>query len=556
MELKASVTEKVQAVVKKLFGLDVDVVLTVPEEQFGDFSTNVAMQLAGKIGESPRAIAEKITSELTAQALVADIAGPGFINLRVSDSDLWGAAQSRNTDVFAGKVFVVEYSCPNYFKELHAGHLYQTVVADVVARLIERSGAQVRRTNFGADVGLSAARAMWGILNDLGGEFPEKLQEIPKETRTKYIAARYVDGATADSADDDEATKTAIMAINKQIYTIHKEGDTTSNFAKIYFTCREWSREYFVNFYYEIKVTDFEKYYPESITEGRGVSTVNAHIGTVFKESRGAVIFDGEPHGVDTRVFITSQGLPTYEAKDIGLILIEADDFHFDHRILFTGRDQLQYMKVVWKALDQIIPGSEAKMTHIVNGIVKFGDGQKMSSRTGNVTTAVDVVQAVREAVGDSGDATRDDQISLGAMKYEFLRHRLEGDIAFDPKESVSLQGNSGPYLQYALVRAKSVVVKSSAKAEVPNELQPDERALVRKLAEYQLVIDEATRQYEAHSICNYLYELAGQFNKFYEKNLIVGDPRESFRLAIVNCYVDTLTDGLSVLGIQAPEKM
>ena len=151
MELKASVTKKVQAVVKKLFGLDVDVVLTVPEEQFGDFSTNVAMQLAGKIGESPRAIAERITSELTAQALVADIAGPGFINLRVSDSDLWQAAQSRNTDVFAGKVFVVEYSCPNYFKELHAGHLYQTVVADVVARLIERSGAQVVDPDAGVD---------------------------------------------------------------------------------------------------------------------------------------------------------------------------------------------------------------------------------------------------------------------------------------------------------------------------------------------------------------------------------------------------------------------
>lgn len=160
------------------------------------------------------------------------------------------------------------------------------------------------------------------------------------------------------------------------------------------------------------------------------------------------------------------------------------------------------------------------------------------------------------DAVGESGDAVRDEQIYLGAVKYEFLKHRLGGDIAFDPEGSVSLQGNSGPYLQYALVRAKSILAKSTLSPSDVTDLEQGERHLVRKLAEYQLVLNQSTIDYAVHPICSYLYELAQEFNKFYENNLVVGDPRETTRLSLVQAYADTLADGLSILGIQAPDKM
>ncbi len=552
------VRQDVAEVVSALFEVALDVQLSVPEAQFGDFATNVAMQLAGRLGKSPKEIAEQVVGKLTEKGYEASIAGPGFINIVVSDELLLNEAAQREVKLYDGESVVVEYSCPNYFKEVHTGHLYQTLVGDVLARLIERAGALVHRTNFGADVGLSAARAVWGILEYLGGEFPEKLDQIPAEKRTEFIARRYVAGASADTDETDVAASEAIKTVNKQIYEMHASGDTSSAFAQVYFTCREWCREYFLALYNEFQVDEFEKYYPESATESTGVAAVRMGLEKgVFVQSDGAVVFAGEAFDLHTRVFITSAGLPTYETKDIGVILLERQDFAFDKRILMTGTDQLVYMKVVWKALEQLQPGIEAKMTHLTNGTIRFGDGKKMSSRLGNVTRAVDVLETVREIVGRSEDTERDERIVLGAIKYEFLKYKLGGDIAFDPEESVSLQGNSGPYLQYALVRARSILAKKSTEStEAPGSLEADERRLVRKLSEYRSVIEKATREYLPHYICTYLYELAQEFNRFYEHNHVLGSERETIRLGLVGMYATTLEHGLQLLGIHAPEKM
>lgn len=549
------IAKVVEEIVASNFKVKIVPQITIPEEQFGDFTSNVAMQIAGKLQKKPYEIAESIANSLQNLGYEASVAGPGFVNIRVQDEELIDSLVNQPDRQLEGQSWVVEYSCPNYFKELHAGHLYQTLFGDVIARLIERAGADVHRVTFGADVGLSAARAIWGILQFLGGEYPEKLAEIPVEERTKFIASRYVDGAKADSVDNDEKAQKEIAEINKRIYEMHASGDTESAFARVYFECRGWCKDYFLRLYEMLKVDEFEKYYPESSTERRGKETVRANLPNVFKESDGAIVFEGEQFGLHTRVFINSAGLPTYEAKDIGLILIEKDDFAFDRRVLVTGNEQAEYMKVVWRAIDQIEPGVEAQMTHLTNGIIRFGDGKKMSSRLGNVTSAVDVVNTVRELVGDSGDKDRDEKIALGALKYEFMKYRLGGDIAFDPQESVSLQGNSGPYLQYALVRARSILSKSEMRAK-PTKLDSSERSLARALVQFEEKIQEATRDYQPHVLCTYLYDLAGIFNKFYEVSRVVGDEREAQRLYLVESYSNTLYEGLKLLGIEAPEKM
>jgi arginyl-tRNA synthetase len=215
-------------------------------------------------------------------------------------------------------------------------------------------------------------------------------------------------------------------------------------------------------------------------------------------------------------------------------------------------------MEVMFKSVEQFEPEAAQRARHLTHGTVKLQGGIKMSSRKGNVVMALDILEAARIA---NRQATGSDDRStvLGAVKYAFLKNRVGGDIMYDPAESVSLEGNSGPYLQYAHARAKSILAKTDK--EIPaldgvTDLETGERSLVRKLAEYAEVIDRAVTELMPHHVATYLYELAQVFNRFYEHNRVVGDEREQLRLALVEQYVQTLAKGLNLLGIEAPDRM
>jgi arginyl-tRNA synthetase len=214
-------------------------------------------------------------------------------------------------------------------------------------------------------------------------------------------------------------------------------------------------------------------------------------------------------------------------------------------------------MQVIFAALKQINPELAAKQSHLTNGTIRFGSGEKMSSRLGNVSRAADVLTEVNKAVTADDDETRQ-AITLGAIKYSFLKHRLGGDIAFDINESVSLDGNSGPYLQYAYARACSIIRKAEHREgdQALADLEAGERLLVRKLSEFNEVVIKATEDLMPHLICTYLYELAQTFNRFYEQNRVIGHERELARLELVKAYAKTLQTGLRLLGIPTPEKM
>lgn len=542
----------------ELFNLSVTPQLGRPEEKFGDYSTNLAMQLAKPLKQSPRDVAEKLKTYLETNkdgsVSKVEIAGPGFLNIFLSDETLWTAAIAHRQKSKANQKILLEYSNPNAFKELHTGHLYQTIVGDSIGRLLEDSGAEVYRANFGGDVGLHVARCLWGIIEALGGENPAKLAEVPEADQATWISQAYVAGATADQNNPEAAEK--IKALNKAIYAFHADDDRQSPLAQIYWECRDWSYNYFKRFYAQLNVAPFNKFYPESSTFKPGLDLVKENIGSVFEESQGAVVFKGEEYGVHTRVFITSAGLPTYETKDMGVVILETADFPYTERIVMTGNDQSEYMKVVFAALTQLDDQLAKKQKHITHGTVRFGDGKKMSSRLGNVTRAADVIDIVGEAVeADNNDLKKD--ITLGAIKYTFLKHRLGSDIAFDVNESVSLQGNSGPYLQYAHARARSILDKASASANLAaTQFTEGERSLVRKLGEYNSVVENAVNELAPHLITTYLYELAQVFNRFYEQNKVIGDDRQATRLSLVLRYTTTLNDGLALLNIPAPQKI
>lgn len=556
------ITQALARATQELFNVSTTPELTRPDEQFGDYATNIALQLAKQVGKNPREIAAAIVEVLQKEDLEATVAGPGFINIRLSEASLRTELtqmldHSRpygHPDTYKGKVVVTEYSDPNPFKVLHAGHFYTSVVGDSISRLVKAAGGTVHAVNFGGDVGLHVGKTMWAILQEFGGEQPEKLADVPEDARSEWMAKQYVLGTQA--YEEDEAAKEAIVAINKRVYQLHADNDHESPFAQIYWTCREWSYAYFDAFYDRID-TPFEKYYPESETAPLGLQTVQEQLQKgVFEESNGAVVFDGDKYGLHTRVFINSHGLPTYEAKDVGLSMAKWRDYHFDASIIITGNDITEYMKVVLKSIEQFAPKLAERTKHITHGNVKLAGGVKMSSRKGNFLRAADVLDVAREA-NKQATGRDDEQAVLGAIKYSFLKQRIGADIVYVPEESVSLEGNSGPYLQYAHARACSIMAKSSKTPVVfTTDLTAAERSLVRKLSEYPEVLQAAVNEYFPHYVCTYLYELAQTFNRFYEQSRVIGDEREAERLAFIKAYASILKDGLSLLGINAPEHL
>lgn len=557
--MRQEIESVIADVVKDLFDVDVQIELTRPDEQFGDYATNIALQLAGKLNKNPREIADLIAKNLQSSRddLIKNvtIAGPGFINITFSDSALLKLANQSPTRSLEGKTVVAEYSDPNPFKVLHAGHLYTTLVGDAIASLLEQAGATVHRVNFGGDVGLHVGRTMWAIVKFLGGEHPEKLVEVDENNRLEWLSERYVEGNSA--YEDDESAKAGIIEVNKRVYQLHNDNDHDSPFAQIYWTCRKWSYDGFDKLYEQLGVHGFEKYYPESATAPHGVELVNQGLDKgVFEKSDGAVIFRGEDHGLHTRVFLNSEGLPTYEAKDLGLAAAKWEDYHFDLNVIITANDIVEYMKVVLKALSNFYPEVAERTKHFTHGVIKLAGGQKMSSRKGNILRAVDILDAAREA-NKTLTNNEDGQVVLAAVKYAFLKNRIGGDIIYDPKESVALEGNSGPYLQYAHARARSILAKSPVSSlQSPVELQTDERSLLRKISEYSEVVDQAAQDLLPSHICTYLYELAQVFNRFYEHNRVIDDPRQGVRLQLVKNYADTLKKGLELLNIPAPDRM
>ena len=555
--------EKITQQIKLLFDIEVPVQLTRPEPEFGDYATNIALQLAGRLGKNPREVADAIANRLREIGEYSDVsvAGPGFINFRVSDEVLKSALAAMSAEdygrshAFDGKVVVTEYSDPNPFKVLHAGHFYTSVVGSAISNLIEKAGGEVHRVNFGGDVGLHVAKTMWAIIREFGGEYPEKLRDIPEAERSEWMAKNYVEGTRA--YEDDEAAKVAITSLNKKIYQIHTDNDHESALAQIYWTCREWSYDYFNAFYKRID-TPFEKYYPESETAPTGLATVlEQKEKGVYEDSEGAVVFKGEPYDLHTRVFVNKEGLPTYEAKDVGLSIKKWADYQFDESIIITGNDITEYMKVVLKSIEQFLPDLAKRTVHLTHGNVKLAGGVKMSSRMGNFLRAVDVFEIAADE-NEKTQGNRDVTPVLGAIKYAFLKNRIGPDIIFDPHESVGLQGNSGPYLQYSHARAMSILSKLSGDytSAMVDTFDANERSLLVKMTEYGEVIEQATDHLSPHLVCTYLYELAQIFNRFYENSRIVGDDREAIRGRLVAAYAGILKQGLTLLGIQAPDHM
>ena len=543
------IREQLKNTIKELYGIDFDVDLSeAPENISADYSTNAPLKLAKDLHKPPMVIAEELKEKIDG----ASVSAPGFLNYTVDDEYLNHeiAELSENfesivsSDEYTGKTVICEFSDPNPFKVLHVGHLYTSIVGDSISRLFENAGAKVIRANFGGDVGLHVAKTMYVLR-----------QKSIEELTIEDIARCYVEGTAL--YDEDEAAHEEITKLNKEIYKINSENFHDSDLARLYWRGRELSYDYFNDFYAKIGVK-FDKYYPESTVAALGLNTVKDQLGRgVYEISDGATIFNGEKFGLHTRVFINKEGVPTYEAKDVGLILTKWQDYHFDKSVVITGSEQLDYMKVVLKSIEQFEPDLVARTSHLIHGLVKLPGNVKMSSRKGNFLKAVDVLDMIKDELKAEYNS-EDEKVILAATKYAFLKYKMGGDIIFDPKESVKMTGNSGPYLLYSAVRAKKILQKSEAKGEQKEnyKLEPAERNLIKKILDYKTVLKDATDEMSPHKVANYLYGLAQDFSRFYENCQVNGCDKEIERLRLVRTYLHVMTHGLNILGINIPEEM
>jgi arginyl-tRNA synthetase len=237
------------------------------------------------------------------------------------------------------------------------------------------------------------------------------------------------------------------------------------------------------------------------------------------------------------------------------LMQLKNDDFRASKSVIVTSEEQREYFKVVIKAAELVLPGLTGVTKNISTGTVRLSSG-KMSSRTGDVLNIEWLFEQLRAALRERGGDETDRDTIIGALRYSMLRPRVGGDVIFDVEQSLSIEGNSGPYLQYAHARARSIIRKSVESVAEPSELDVSERTLLVKISEYPEVLELAAQELLPHHICTYLYGLSQEFNRFYEQSKVVGDPREKQRLFLVEAYADTLARGLEVLGIPAPERL
>lgn len=590
---KKLIFEKLKWILGEMGVTDVDPeVMIITDLKFGDYTSNAAMtsfkilkQIQDDNYQNPRDLAEQLALKLKESQEVNEIfdkievAGPGFINFFLSSNYLKNMLTEvvqndycfEQSDKKDGQRVIVEFGDPNPFKEIHIGHLRNFCIGESFSRLLESQGNKVIRANYQGDVGLHVAKALYGIKKQEARIMDESLSI---EEKSKILAQSYSYGATEFESNDE--AKQEIQDLNKIIYqkVSHSEQSEESydpkaesqddGLSKLWEEGRKVSLEHFEDLYKRIGVR-YDKYYFESVTAKKGRDVVLSHIDDgVFERDAGAVVYRGEKDGLHTRVFLSSQDYATYEGKDLALAILKSEDESYDRSVILTGNEQLEYFQVMLAALHKIRPDLSEVTSHYTFGHVRLKNG-KMSSRTGDVITANwlldEAVKRVRLQFEEM-DSDTAEKVGVGAVKYSMLKFSIPSDIHFSFEESITLEGNSGPYLQYTYVRTQSVLNKSKEQIENSksyldfNILNIEESELLRFISQYPYFTEIASQEFATNLLCNYLFELSQKFNLFYQKHKILGSENESFRLTLTDAVGKVIKNGLTLLGIDTVERM
>ena len=549
-----------------------EIQLEFPENaDFGDYSSNVALQGKGlKVkGESPRKVAVSLKAKLDKDKNLGkfvdkiEVAGPGFINFWLTRTVLVSELQKIHKDVDRygqsdfgkGKLAIVEYSSPNIAKPFGVGHLRSTVIGDAMANLMEATGWKVMRDNHLGDWGTQFGKMIYAIKSWGDEEKIKKAKNPVTELVALYIKFH-------EASLKDESLEDAARAWFKKL----EDGDAEAR--RIWQLCVDLSWVEF-NKIYDLLGIKFSSEFNGG--RGLGESFFESRMGPVIdvlndkrllkvgENGAKLVFFKGDKY--PPAMILKKDGATLYHTRDLATDKYRKEKYNPDIVINEVGSEQSLYFQQLFEIERLLGWFKDEARVHVAHGLYLM-EGKKMSTRAGKTIELEEVLnEAVARAkkLGNS-DNTTARQVGIGAIKYFDLLHQPMTNINFDWDRMFALEGNSGPYLQYTVVRTNSVLARSNLKGVsfqvVPNKLNNEELSILRCLIRFSGVIENAARTYSPNLLCNYLYDLASKYNTFYNLHKIIGGENEKFRLALTGGAGQVLKNGLKLLGIQAPERM
>ncbi|MBN1646853.1 MAG: arginine--tRNA ligase [Spirochaetales bacterium] len=538
-----------------------------PRPELGDIAFPMFV-FARKIRENPAAIAARVSGLLESTGAQAD--GP-YINIRIDTGEsamivrriLEEKEEYGKADLYKGRKVMIEFSCPNTNKPLHLGHLRNNVLGESTARLFSALGADVRKVNLINDRGIHICKSMLAYQKYGNGTTPDE-QGIKSD---RFVGDYYVKYANWEK-EDPEAEKQA-----RKMLIAWENNDP--EVLRLWKTMNEWAISGIRKTYAKTGIT-FDQYYFESETykSGREEILKGLEKGVFYREEDGSVWVDLSEIGLDKKVLLRKDGTSLYLTQDIGTAIARSRDYPFDKMIYVVASEQNYHFRVLFYVLARLGFSWADQLYHLSYGMINLPEG-KMKSREGTVVDADDMIRdlsalAVQEIKDKEREAEIEDlektglSIALAALHYYLLQVSPAKDMIFNPKESISFNGNTGPYIQYMGARISSMLEKyseSGQKGEFRPELldSEEERELVRMLLTYPDTVIQAGQGYNPALLCAYIYDLAKSFSRFYHERPVLHagntDLTES-RIQLSMAVLQILKNAGALLVIPFLEKM
>ncbi|GAB4147638.1 MAG: arginine--tRNA ligase [Bacteroidia bacterium] len=593
--LEVILSEHIVKAVKELFNFDTQqdkIAFQRTNPQFEGDITLVVFPFVKAAGKGPEQTGQVIGEYLSSNAkdLISSYnVVKGFLNLVINDTFWLNQFQHIVTDEAFGKqpvtesspFIMVEYSSPNTNKPLHLGHIRNNLLGYSVSEILKAAGNKVMKVNLVNDRGIHICKSMLAWQKFGNGETPASSGMKGDHLVGKYYVEfdkhykAQISELKSKGVPDEEAEKQAPLMLEAQ-EMLRKWEAGDEEVISLWKMMNGWVYEGFGETYRKLGV-DFDKMYYESNTYLLGKSIVDEGLKKNVLEKRpdGAVIIDLTADGLDQKVLLRSDGTSVYMTQDLGTAVERHKEFPFDKHVYVVGNEQDYHFKVLKIALKKLGYDWADGLYHLSYGMVELPEG-KMKSREGTVVDADDLIASMEddafEMAKEKGliegmDAAEQKElfhmVGMAALKYFILKVDPKKKMLFNPKESIDLQGNTGPFIQYTHARIRSIFRKSGISSVEPTfngiAMHPKEKELIKVLYSYPAAIADAARDYSPALIANYTYDLAKTFNQFYDVCPVLKEENEqirNFRLSLSVTVARTIKSAMQLMGIDVPERM
>ena len=605
MNIEQQLTADVRAAIKALYGQEVPdnlLQLQKTKREFEGHLTLVTFPLLRVSRKKPEETAQEIGQYLqeNSDAVAAFNVVKGFLNLVVAPQKWVELLEVIDADDHYGFVkpteasplVMIEYSSPNTNKPLHLGHVRNNLLGWSLSQIMEANGNRVVKTNIVNDRGIHICKSMLAWLKYGNGETPQSsgkkgdhligdyyvafdkhYREQVKELKAKFIA----EGMAEEEAETRAKNEAPLIVEAHEMLVKWEQGD--KEVRDLWRKMNAWVYEGFDETYKALGV-GFDKIYYESDTYLEGKEKVDEGLqkGIFYRRPDGSVWADLTKEGLDEKLLLRADGTSVYMTQDIGTAKLRFQDYPIDKMIYVVGNEQNYHFQVLSILLDKLGFEWGKSLVHFSYGMVELPNG-KMKSREGTVVDAdelvAEMVRQARETADESGkfaDMPEEEKaqvariVGMGALKYFLLKVDARKNMLFNPEESIDFNGNTGPFIQYTYARIRSILRKAAeAGIEVPAQLPTDvelsvkEEALVQHVADFANVVRQAGQEYSPSSVAAYCYDLVKEYNQFYHDFSILREEdakKRAFRLVLSKNVAKVVRLGMSLLGIEMPERM